>query len=295
MKTANLKIKRVPQNNTGRDFVIGDLHGETLFLRLLLEHVHFDKTRDRLFSVGDLIDRGPDSEGALELIDAPWFYSVRGNHEDMLEDFLSPVHRYPSRYGHPFMMNGSEWFMSRKYSRQEQKTLYDKIQVVPDIIVIGDGDARINIVHAELVTMFEADLFRIVIDIASDADIDAEFSNNPLHYVPGYDGMGGIKETLQWGRAIKKWIQREDDREVTIRYSGHLSPTYCGHTVFRKPIVVAGHRFMDTGAYNMVHDTRLGLSITETGTDVLHTIYRNRNVVSRNFVHPDKAENKNTH
>jgi serine/threonine protein phosphatase 1 len=42
---------------TGRDFVLGDLHGTTDLLRLLMEHVAFDPKKDRLFSVGDLIDR----------------------------------------------------------------------------------------------------------------------------------------------------------------------------------------------------------------------------------------------
>ena len=36
---------------------------------------------DRLFSVGDLVDRGPDNEAALEWLAKPWFHAVQGNHE----------------------------------------------------------------------------------------------------------------------------------------------------------------------------------------------------------------------
>ena len=39
---------------------------------------------DRLFFVGDLIDRGPASERCVEFLSSPSVYAVRGNHEDML-------------------------------------------------------------------------------------------------------------------------------------------------------------------------------------------------------------------
>lgn len=78
------KIVRHEANMTGRDFVVGDLHGCVEHLRVLLRHVGFDESADRLFSVGDLVDRGPDTPGSLELLKAPWFYPVMGNHDAML-------------------------------------------------------------------------------------------------------------------------------------------------------------------------------------------------------------------
>jgi serine/threonine protein phosphatase 1 len=74
----------VPRNRHGRDFVIGDLHGHTPALEEALRNARFMPGRDRLFSVGDLVDRGPDSPGAARLLKNPWFFAVRGNHEDML-------------------------------------------------------------------------------------------------------------------------------------------------------------------------------------------------------------------
>ena len=58
--------RRYPRNRTGRDFVVGDVHGMFSALRELLAVAGFDDRRDRLFSVGDLIDRGPDSRGSLD-------------------------------------------------------------------------------------------------------------------------------------------------------------------------------------------------------------------------------------
>ena len=50
----------------GRDWVVGDVHGCFTTLREALLAIDFEHGRDRLFSVGDLIDRGPNSIEALE-------------------------------------------------------------------------------------------------------------------------------------------------------------------------------------------------------------------------------------
>ena len=81
-------LKTFAANETGRDFVIGDLHGSFSLLEKMLEHVSFDTETDRLFSVGDLVDRGPESLECLELLQMPWFHSVYSNHENMMETFL---------------------------------------------------------------------------------------------------------------------------------------------------------------------------------------------------------------
>ena len=73
----------------GRDLVIGDLHGHFDTLEHALAALAFDTARDRLFSVGDLIDRGPRSRDAIEWLTAGRFAgAVRGNHELMMVDAL---------------------------------------------------------------------------------------------------------------------------------------------------------------------------------------------------------------
>lgn len=36
-----------------------------------------------MFSVGDLVDRGPESDRVLEWLARPWFFSICGNHDFM--------------------------------------------------------------------------------------------------------------------------------------------------------------------------------------------------------------------
>ena len=73
----------LPANLHGRDFVVGDLHGQYSVLRSLLEQADFQSDIDRLFLVGDLIDRGPENEKCLQLLLEPYVKAVQGNHELM--------------------------------------------------------------------------------------------------------------------------------------------------------------------------------------------------------------------
>ncbi|WP_019614806.1 metallophosphoesterase [Psychromonas ossibalaenae] len=73
-------------NRNGRDFFVGDIHGKHSLLMLALEQINFDFSVDRLFSVGDVIDRGEDSFYCLLLANKNWFIPVIGNHEQFLRE-----------------------------------------------------------------------------------------------------------------------------------------------------------------------------------------------------------------
>jgi hypothetical protein len=60
------------------------VHGCTGELQELLELTRFAEGTDRLVLVGDLVARGPDSAGALELARRLGARAVRGNHDDRL-------------------------------------------------------------------------------------------------------------------------------------------------------------------------------------------------------------------
>jgi len=76
-------------NKLGRDFVVGDIHGHIDLFHEELSREGFDPIKDRVFSVGDLIDRGPDSLACLDLLNEPWFHAVRGNHEQMMIEWAT--------------------------------------------------------------------------------------------------------------------------------------------------------------------------------------------------------------
>ncbi|KAK5118427.1 hypothetical protein LTR62_002941 [Meristemomyces frigidus] len=63
---------------------VGDVHGCRDELERLLAKVGFDKKRDHLIATGDVVSKGPDSAGVLDLLAHHGAQSVRGNHEDRL-------------------------------------------------------------------------------------------------------------------------------------------------------------------------------------------------------------------
>jgi len=78
-------------------YAIGDIHGGAKTLRALLGRIGLRRGKDRLYLLGDLIDRGPDSKGVLDTIinlrEAGFVVRpIRGNHEDMLLRNLSGEH-----------------------------------------------------------------------------------------------------------------------------------------------------------------------------------------------------------
>ncbi len=93
-----------------RVYVIGDLHGcpeEPAVLLRHLESAEGLKDEDLVIFLGDYIDRGPDTRGVIDLMldfktRFPNSRFLRGNHEDMLLDFLG----FGGRLGQAFLYNG---------------------------------------------------------------------------------------------------------------------------------------------------------------------------------------------
>ena len=83
------------RNDRGRDFVAGDIHGCYETLERALEEVRFELGRDRLFSVGDLVNRGPHSLDTLRWLEERRLHdAVLGNHEArVLTTLLNPERR----------------------------------------------------------------------------------------------------------------------------------------------------------------------------------------------------------
>lgn len=67
-----------------RTLIIGDVHGCAEELRALLDEVAFRPGQDELVSVGDLVNKGPDSIGVVRLVRALGARAVMGNHDDLV-------------------------------------------------------------------------------------------------------------------------------------------------------------------------------------------------------------------
>jgi serine/threonine protein phosphatase 1 len=181
-------VRHHAANAAGRDFVIGDLHGCVDALRYLLCKVGFDAAHDRLFSVGDLVDRGDQCEEALTLLDKPWFYAVLGNHEDALcavaEGRLAR-HRW---YG-----IGGGW--AQALPEHVLAAHARRLRELPLVRVVGEGARRFNVLHAEF--------------FGDDADLDAG------QFEPE------VRERMLWGRELALNAGALQRHALSLTYCGH--------------------------------------------------------------------------
>lgn len=134
--------RRFERNPAGRDFVVGDVHGMFGALRALLARAGFDEERDRLFSVGDLIDRGPGSREALDWLRRPWLHAVRGNHEQFLLDSGDPRVLDVWVYG-----NGGEWWL--ECGPAEREAFREACAALPIALEVETSGGRVGVVHAD--------------------------------------------------------------------------------------------------------------------------------------------------
>lgn len=203
--------RHFPANTLGRDFVVGDLHGCTTEFHALLNAAEFDSAKDRVFSVGDLVDRGPDSMGALRLIQEPWFFAVMGNHELMMLDaMLSDEDGAMAQW----LINGGAWHT--EHTGDELDGLMADVQRLPLAIVVGEGEGRFNVLHAEF--------------FGSDAELLAgQFDDHTIN-------------RALWGRALFSGRVPDDVQQPE-------SPTYVGHTIIPEIGRVGSHHYIDTGAF----------------------------------------------
>lgn len=65
-----------------RNIFVGDIHGCIDEFDELIKTISYNKSKDRLILLGDLIDRGPDSVGVIKRAQELKAEAVMGNHED---------------------------------------------------------------------------------------------------------------------------------------------------------------------------------------------------------------------
>ena len=138
--TVSVCSRRWCVNPRGRDFVVGDVHGCFRTLERALRGIGFDPRTDRLFGVGDLVNRGPHSEEALGWLEQCFDAVVLGNHDrSVLSWFRArPGSKPPA---------GSGWLLD--LSRRDHPRWRAALEDMPLAITIETAHGLIGIVHAE--------------------------------------------------------------------------------------------------------------------------------------------------
>lgn len=197
-------------NNEGNDYVVGDLHGCFDLLEEKMYEIGFDKDVDRLFSVGDLVDRGTKNLECLRLIDADWFYAVQGNHEDMMLKALLDRKNIDH-----WLMNGGDWYMRLTKQQSDEVVELCKIirETMPYSIIVETNEGDVGICHAQ----------------PPSEDWDDAINPDSRDI-----------QVMLWART---WIESGDADPVK-----GVSKTFHGHTPKDEPLILGNTSFIDTGA-----------------------------------------------
>lgn len=137
----NLQIQQYTRNLEGKDYVVGDIHGSFRQLMQILLKMDFDFKKDRLFSVGDLCDRGPHSDEVLKWMDYKWFIPVIGNHETLVLGYAQKLINFDI-----LIKVGADWWFEMEEDKQER--IIDYFEKLPIALEIETDYGKVGVVHA---------------------------------------------------------------------------------------------------------------------------------------------------
>lgn len=232
-------IQHLPLNTAGVDFVVGDIHGRFDLLDALMKRIGYRSGTDRIIAVGDLIDRGPYCEQVLSILKKPGFYSVRGNHEDMIIDYCDALYRIDDRrdviplvaHNEHIVKNGGRWFLDApRLIKMAYAATFDRL---PYAIDIKTAHGLIGVVHAEC-------------PVNDWADLEAAFTN--LH-------KDGFVTRAIWSR---ERFKHQDTRQIA-----GVHHVFVGHTIVPDPTTLGNTTYIDTGAFDSDRLTAIRLDTME--------------------------------
>ena len=205
------RIKRFDRNTAGRDFVVGDIHGCFTRLQNTLDQLGFDPAVDRLFSVGDLVDRGPECEKVLDWLQKPWFHPIQGNHEDMAIRFAKGNSMDRDNY----WQNGGSWLICMP--EHERHEYGEALNVLPYAMEIETALGTVGLVHA-----------------------DCPF--------PSWQEFAQTLESDQWNRNHRNstlWNRQRIEEGDQSGVEG-IKMMVVGHTPVREPVMLGNVLYLDT-------------------------------------------------
>lgn len=218
-----MKIQIFETNSLGKDYICADVHGCFDALEKQLQQVNFNPTQDRLFSLGDLIDRGKQSDAVLEWLNQPWFHAIQGNHEWMFIQSFEKL-RQTSELKNALKF-ACRW--PTKLSIRELEAYYSAFCKLPLAIELHLPESKIvGLVHAQLPLNCDW------------RQVKTALQNNDETYITA------ISEDLLWSKT-----QAYRRNIVPIKAVKNLDHVFHGHAIVEKIRTYANRSFLDLGSY----------------------------------------------
>lgn len=213
------KIKYLEIDEDVNVFVVGDIHGEFTQLHTKLKEIGFNFQQDLLIAVGDLVDRGKESEKCISLLNESWFTSIKGNHEDFCYKGMMDA---AVKFYHRMSNNGGEWF----YNLPEDLMYHvgNRLNQLPVMLEVKYKGRKFGFVHADLPVQ------------------DWELAKEMLLNGDNIDGRT-FEDHLLWSRGIIT----DYENSGKIVNIAQVDNVFFGHTVLPHITQVGNCTFLDTG------------------------------------------------
>ena len=223
------RVQHFSINTKGKDYVVGDIHGAFNHLLNELASVSFNFDTDRLFSVGDLINKGEDSHLALDWLRSDWFYSVRGNHED---HFIVEYERESKKGKANIKAKGGDWFLNLKSKQQDE--FIDELKKMPIAIEIDTPNGLVGILHGS-------------VPVGDWNDLNKELKVS-----------SSVKTTVWEREEIDTHFKAQKDKKIKFKPKRvkNIDQIYLGHTPVDEPVQIKNRNYIDTGG--VFHKSKKG-------------------------------------
>lgn len=232
--------------HTGRLIFVGDIHGCKEELHALLKKIKFDHNTDHLITTGDMIVKGPDSLGTVDLLMKIGASCVRGNHEDRILSRVQDLNSTLLRLNEDSSQSSMEKTASALSKWPDESLSSDLshrqiayLQSCPVILKVGSVPAlggEVVVVHAGLVPNIPLeDQDPSSVMTMRTIDLHSHVPSPIGREGPANDGNRKPKRPLKkwpynvfWARLWGRWMDilpkegKRHDKRTTVVY-GHDS------------------------------------------------------------------------
>ncbi|QFR57631.1 serine/threonine protein phosphatase [Serratia phage Slocum] len=229
--------KTITVPDDARAFFVGDIHGGLDELNQALHEVGFNKEKDYLFAVGDLIDRGPKNLQVLALFlydKTGRYHSVMGNHDAFLANVATPEYLW--------YMNGGKWAADLTDDARED-IARDMCKRMPVFMNVKHRGRDFGLVHGGIPPQFEdrgvnirqRDWYEVINGIL----------NTPF---PNALDKWYAMEPFMWDRDCIAWAKANIKGKAVAEFPDVLGVDFTvhGHTPQREPLRYGNRIWLDT-------------------------------------------------
>ena len=205
---AGPRIKTFARNTRGVDYALGDIHGCYKHLAKRLEKIGFNPDCDRLFTPGDLVDRGAENEWVLDWLGLPYFNVCPGNHEIFIKKLYKDGE--PSedvlRKCYAFEKSGFEWW--EKTSKFFRREFIARLQNLPEAMEIETSIGNVGLIHADVPVGYKWQDLPGILSMDLDDPLRKKlFSSRDRHNSQDATPVDGVERVFVGHNVVRK-VQR---------------------------------------------------------------------------------------